>query len=159
MRHTEPYSRLPCPPASHHSKRCVHRSPAISSYDAPPRLPPHMPPPVATPFVLTRAPIPCVFPSIYLPGSCKGRVEGLRRWGGMGGLVGSLMNLLAQDQPEGIYMGATRVRRKQCLGVLTSSCVMGAAGNLTLVCVCVFVLFVFVLFVFVFVCLWLAWRA
>lgn len=67
--------------------------------------------------------------------------------------MGSLMNLLAQDQPEGIYMGATRVRRKQCLGVLTSSCVMGAAGNLTLVCVFVFV------FVFGCVCLWLAWRA
>eukprot|EP00752_Nemacystus_decipiens_P004654 g4245.t1 len=43
-----------------------------------------------------------------LTGSCKARVEALRRWGGMNGLVESLMNLLAQDKEEEIYMGATR---------------------------------------------------
>eukprot|EP00903_Cladosiphon_okamuranus_P006805 g6633.t1 len=43
-----------------------------------------------------------------LAGSCKARVEGLRCWVGMSGLVESLMNLLAQDQEEGIYIGATR---------------------------------------------------
>lgn len=43
------------------------------------------------------------------PGSCAGRVEGLRRWSGMGGLVESLMNLIAHDEEEGSYMAATRV--------------------------------------------------
>ncbi|CAN0081648.1 unnamed protein product, partial [Ectocarpus fasciculatus] len=46
-----------------------------------------------------------------LTGVCKGRVEGLRCWGGMPNLVESLLGLIAnQDREEGSYMGATRVR-------------------------------------------------
>ncbi|CAN0331744.1 unnamed protein product, partial [Ectocarpus fasciculatus] len=44
-----------------------------------------------------------------LTGVCKGRVEGLRCWGGMPNLVESLLGLIAnQDREEGSYMGATR---------------------------------------------------
>lgn len=41
----------------------------------------------------------------------------------MGGLVESLMKLLAQDQQEEIYMGATRVwgPARQCMGVFVWS--------------------------------------
>ncbi|CAM9194713.1 unnamed protein product [Pylaiella littoralis] len=43
-----------------------------------------------------------------ITGSCKGRVEGLRRWDGIGGAVGSLMDLIALGDDESSYIGATK---------------------------------------------------